>query len=57
MVRIYVENMKSNDIGDKEEIDNYFKESGFLINEEISKVNITNGEYEETKYYEVLAQK
>lgn len=57
MVSLYVENMKSNAIGNKDEVDNYFKESGFYINEEISKVNTTSGEYEETKYYEILAQK
>lgn len=57
MVSLYVENMKSNAIGNKEEVDNYFKESGFYINEEISQINITSGEYEETKYYEILVQK
>lgn len=57
MVSLYVENMKSNAIGNKDEVDRYFKESGFYINEEISKINTTSGEYEETKYYEVLAQK
>lgn len=57
MVGLYVENMKSNTIGNKEEVDNYFKESGFYIDKEISQTNITRGEYEETKYYEILAQK
>ena len=57
MVSLYVENMKSNAIGNKDEVDDYFKESGFYINEEISKINTTSGEYEETKYYEILAKK
>ena len=57
MVCLYVENMKSNAIGNKDEVDSYFKESGFYINEEISQINIASGEYEETKYYEIMAQK
>lgn len=57
MVSLYVENMKSNAIGNKDEIDMYFKESRFNINEETSQINITSGEYEETNYYEILAQK
>ena len=57
MVGLYVENMKSNTIGNKDEVDDYFKESGFYINKEISQINTTSGEYEETNYYEILAQK
>lgn len=56
MVEAYVNKMHSHDIGNKTAITAMFTNQGFIF-DEISNMNDTPGEFEETTYYEICCRK
>ncbi len=57
MVTEYTQKMRSHNLGDQKIVSNMFKSQNFHIIDDLSNINCTPGELEETEYYEVYCRK